>query len=108
MSRGSQQKKTKELWYSLGQRRCYCGVQLNWTNGHKNSASFDHLVLKRNGGTYHRKNALICCHSCNTKRGDTRLDIWMNKHKPPNYKWYLSRYYKALEYYKSTGRKVNE
>lgn len=39
--------KHKINWYLLGQRRCHCcGVQLNWADGHKNSASVEHLIPK--------------------------------------------------------------
>lgn len=95
--------KQQRIWYRKGQRRCYCGVQLNWTHGHKNSATFEHLVLKSKGGGFHHWNGLIACSACNNARGDIPWKEWLEYKNPPKKAWLLNRYENAVKKYKSMG-----
>jgi hypothetical protein len=92
--------KSRVLWYSLGQRRCHCcGVQLNWVPGHKNSASFEHLVPKSHGGTYHPKNGIVVCEGCNSKRRNTDWIEWVVRNQFPKKDWLIAKYIVAVEFY---------
>ena len=103
----SNRQKAIKHWYGLGQRRCYCGVQLNWMHGHKNSATFEHLVPKCKGGTYAPENGIIICYDCNQKRGNTDWLQWITENNPPKAAWLLGKYQNAINYYAKTGRKIN-
>lgn len=50
----------------------YCGTPLNrWTS------TLDHLVPKSKGGTNNRKNLVVCCVPCNTKKADLSVEEFM-------------------------------
>ena len=94
----------KNIWFKRGQRRCYCGRQLVWQQGQKNSATFEHMVPKAHGGTYALKNSMIVCSECNNKRGTTCWIEWIQKNNPPKAKWLIKKYKQALEFYAGVDR----
>ena len=97
----------KKHWYGLGQRRCYCGVQLNWAPGYKNSATFEHIVPKSQGGTFALKNSLIICRSCNDARGNTCWIDWITQNNPPKAKWLMQKYQDAVAFYTNNNRTLS-
>lgn len=46
----------------------YCGVRLSYTN-----ATVDHVHPRCRGGQTTFENTVVCCHSCNTKKGGQLL-----------------------------------
>jgi len=103
---GSTGVKNKRKWFSLGQRRCYCGRQLVWNPNLPNSATFEHLVPKSAGGTYHFFNSLLVCSDCNHRRGNTCWIKWINKLNPPKKEWLIQRYVDAVQEYRKMDRQV--
>lgn len=102
----NQKRNAIEHWYSLGQRRCYCGVQLVWNQDQKNSATFEHLVPKSQGGTLALKNSLVICSDCNNNRGNADWIDWIVENNPPKAKWLLHKYNEAVQYYSQHNRKL--
>lgn len=95
-------KKRQIEWYELGQRRCYCGVQLNWTgNRGRNAASFEHLIPKSQGGTRHKQNGIIVCRKCNNDRGNKDWIEWIREKNPPKAEWLIQKYLDAHEFYRT-------
>lgn len=99
--RPSRSRRKRELWYSLGQRRCHCcGVQMTWDNKNTDrSATVDHLVPRSQGGTFHYANILILCYKCNYKRGDTHWPTFVKRYNLPKAEWLLKKYLDAIDYY---------
>lgn len=92
--------KRRVEWYQLGQRRCHCcGLQLNWAQGHKNSATVEHLVPASYGGTYHSENIIITCSKCNERRGNKDWIYWVTKNNFPKKEWLIKKYINAVEFY---------
>jgi hypothetical protein len=90
-------------WYALGQRRCpCCGVQLVYQPHNDNSATFEHLVPKSQGGTFHPNNGLMICRKCNQVRGNKCWIKFVKRHKLPKQEWLIQRYLNAVQFY-STG-----
>jgi hypothetical protein len=96
----TRQKKAVIRSYKLGQRRCYCGTQLVYQPNQKNSATFEHLVPKSAGGTYHQFNCLIVCRRCNQARGNQCWITWIEKHSPPKKEWLIEKYMEAIRRYR--------
>ena len=95
-------------WYQLGQRRCHCcSKQLNWdsTSSHKNSATVEHMVPASKGGTYHAINILIICSACNNARGNKDWFEWIENGNFPKKEWLITKYSRAVEFYKNNYRK---
>lgn len=104
---GNPRTRARTHWYGLGQRRCYCGVQLVWQQGQKNSATFEHIVPKSQGGTFALINSLIICRSCNEARGNTCWIDWITQNNPPKAKWLMKKYQDAVAHYASIDRKLS-
>ena len=98
--------KARATWFQRGQRRCYCGVQLNWTTGFKNSATVEHLVPSSQGGTYHEENLLVSCSSCNAKRGNESFIKFVESQNYPKKEWLIKKYLEAVEFYKKKEKKL--
>lgn len=93
--------------YNNGQRRCYCGVQLNWTGRFPNSATFEHLVPRSQGGTWAPENGMIVCNSCNNKRENKCWIRYLNEVNPPKKEWLIQKYLEAVLYHHSRGININ-
>lgn len=52
----------------------YCG---NWF--HVQALTLDHVVPKRDGGTYERKNLVVCCSLCNLRKEPFHLSQWFRR-----------------------------
>jgi len=88
----------KEHYYKLGHTRChYCCVQLNYTSGHKNSATVEHIIPKSRGGTLRLSNCLIVCKTCNEKRSNKDFRGFVTGSQFPRQKWLLGKYETAKE-----------
>jgi len=92
----SKSQKAKIRAYANGQRRCYCGVQLNWTGRHSNSATFEHLVPRSQGGTWAKENGMIVCSKCNEKRANRCWIKYVNETNPPKKEWLIQKYLEAV------------
>jgi hypothetical protein len=103
---GTKSRKHINNSYNLGQRRCYCGRQLVYNPHQSNSATFEHLVPKSQGGTFHYKNHIIACQKCNKARGNMCWVKWVNKHNFPKKEWLLNKYAEALLHYQQDSRKL--
>lgn len=71
---------TKEEWLlvmgSNGWRCIYCDTSLT-----KSNRSIDHVVPLSLGGPHHVSNLVPSCISCNSSKGDRKLDDWDAFHK---------------------------
>jgi hypothetical protein len=100
VSKNNKQRMQIKRWYALGQRRCpCCGVQLVYQPECDNSATFEHLVPKSQGGTLHAKNGLMICRKCNHTRGNTCWISFVKKNKLPKQEWLIQRYLDAVKFY---------
>jgi 5-methylcytosine-specific restriction endonuclease McrA len=90
--------------YDMGQRRCYCGVQLSYQPGQPNSATFEHMVPKSQGGTRERFNGMVICFRCNNSRGNMCWLKWMKKNNPPKKEWLIQKYLNAVQEYQTRGK----
>jgi 5-methylcytosine-specific restriction endonuclease McrA len=100
VSKNNKQRMQIKRWYKLGQRRCpCCGVQLVYQPKCDNSATFEHLVPRSQGGTLHAINGLMICSKCNHTRGNTCWISFVKKNKPPKQEWLIQRYLAAVKYY---------
>lgn len=62
-------------------RHCQTDVYFPWMvskqyhrNNRARSATFDHIIPKSQGGTYHLSNGMIACKQCNNARGDMSVE----------------------------------
>lgn len=51
-------------------RCCYCGVRTTEVQGVRHSATLEHILPRRHGGTDAYANVVMACHDCNNARGD--------------------------------------
>lgn len=57
----------------------YCNVQVIKTNANiDNRQTLDHIIPKCKGGKSDRYNIVICCHSCNAKKGTMSAQDFKN------------------------------
>ena len=98
--------KFRAVWSQKGQRRCYCGVQLNCAAGFENSATVVHLIPVSQGGTYHAENLLVSCSSCNAKRGNKSFIKFVESQNYPKKEWLIKKYLEAVEFYKKNEKKL--
>ena len=89
----------KNRWYKLGQRRCHCGVQLNWCGNYKNSATVEHILPKSAGGTLAKANTLIVCRKCNADRGSEPYEAFVSRLSIPKKEWLCEKAAIAERYY---------
>ena len=59
-----------------GMACAYCGAGVEESG---KPLTLDHLLPCSKGGGNHEGNLVTCCHSCNSKRGDTDLGVWLDK-----------------------------
>lgn len=72
--------------YSSAKKCPYCGVVMS-DRSHSNlktAKSLDHLVPLSKGGTHSLFNAVICCLSCNSKKGDLSYPEWIERLDDPH------------------------
>lgn len=79
-ARGSTKRQFRKFGWKSG-RHCYwCGVLVKYhVRNHPDQATRDHLTPKSKGGTHGRKNIVVACWTCNTKRGSDMT--WVPFHK---------------------------
>jgi hypothetical protein len=100
VSKNNRQRMQIKRWYALGQRRCACcSVQLIYQPTYNNSATFEHLVPKSQGGTFHANNGLMICRKCNHTRGHQCWIKFVNKNNFPKKEWLIQRYIAAVDFY---------
>lgn len=59
-------------------------------------ATFDHIILKKDGGTYKLENGLLACYDCNNLRGDMPLDTFRKRIAEGKWEPYSKRKEKKL------------
>lgn len=91
--------KIQALWEKQGHKCFYCKVEL--PSPYKvadNEAgkvlpekdpTFDHIVEKKNGGSFHIKNGVCACKSCNSVRGHMPFELFMISVRSPQTRDYF-------------------
>lgn len=89
--RGSQcRNNTARLFNEQGGKCFYCDEEMFLRKGVKRSfvkrnrahlATFDHIKLNKDGGTYALTNGVCACHKCNLVRGDLPQDLFIENFK---------------------------
>lgn len=57
-----------------GWRCCYCRKRLELR-----AATFDHIVPRSLGGTWHPRNLCVACRNCNAKKANKPPHVWLNE-----------------------------
>lgn len=60
-------------------RCCYCGIRMNDEQGHKDSATIEHVLPRSQGGANHHENYVIACYRCNNARGVEDVEIFVKR-----------------------------
>lgn len=68
----------KKLCESQNWRCCYCGIRLSETPFQKDSATIEHVVPRKWGGSNKEDNLVIACGECNVRRAD---NFWPVHHE---------------------------
>jgi len=69
--------------------------------GSRNRLTIDHVIPRAKGGTNTWKNLVTCCGSCNVRKGDKDLDVFLSEygltmsHKPfkPSFLYFVENMY---------------
>lgn len=89
---------TRRLFEEQDGKCFYCDVEMLWTpllNGKycqeaiELQATFDHVKLKSEGGTYAQANGVCACWKCNTMRSDLPQDVFIENFKFISEQWDL-------------------
>ena len=72
---------------------------INVSIGSKESLTLDHVIPKSKGGPNSWKNLVTCCGSCNVKKGDKKVDVFLSEnnlkmhHQPfkPTYLYFVEK-----------------
>lgn len=55
----------------------YCFTEMTLDLGHRNTATIEHCRPKSKGGKTNKFNLIAVCSSCNTKRSNQPLDVFL-------------------------------
>lgn len=73
MSDSEKVREIKKTLIAIYKNTCfYCGAK-------SEEISIDHIVPRQSGGQNHIDNCVLCCHGCNSSKGDNDLEVWMHK-----------------------------
>lgn len=73
----SNTKMRKRLANEQNHRCCYCGIDVQCEHPELHDyATIEHVMERSQGGSDRWENFAVCCHVCNSHRGEVQLDAW--------------------------------